>query len=146
MTYQQANAAKGGKRLCQQRAGYTIDVIGRFIDEQHVRLLPECDGDLRALAFPVAEGGPTREPVILKAEPSFERASLPVGRIEKGAKVGLRVVGLLWAVDGRSGEVKVAARWTELAGDDAKKGGLARAVGADHAGPAVAELEGDGFE
>ena len=64
MAHQQADAAEGDERFRQQRVGGKVDMIGRLVDEQNVRLPPEGDCDLRTFALAVAQRCPAIRPVL----------------------------------------------------------------------------------
>ena len=78
VAHQQADAAVAAEGLREQRAGLGVHVVGRLVEAEHRLVAPESHGDLSALAFAVAQGGPAIGPVAEQAEPRpLSRAARP---------------------------------------------------------------------
>ncbi len=141
MAHEQADAGELGERANEQAARVGVDVVARLVEGEHGGFAPEGDRDLGAFALAVAERGPALGPVVADAQAGLEHGG--VGRPDKILEKLWRLVGALRDVERQALPVHRAALGGEFAGDDLEQGGLARAVGPDHAGPSRGELHGE---
>jgi hypothetical protein len=86
----EAEPAEPDERLEQQVPGDTVEVVGRLVEEQHVRLGGERGRDLPARALPRGQGGPPApqgrvEVVGVQRQPTSQPFGDPVPGDREGA-------------------------------------------------------------
>src|SRR5690606_23508865 len=140
----EADPAMSDERLEQRAARGGVEVVGRLVEQEHVRLELERGGDLPALLLTGRERAPAVE--VLGVEPEAgahpRRAAVPAHR--EVHDLVARLLGRLArehdACALRLADHAAGARG-KLAGQEAQERGLASAVGAGHGGPSGTEVD-----
>ena len=147
------HAAEGRERLDEHRPRRRVGVVGRLVEQEHVRRLGQRAAELPALPLAGGEGGPAVERRGVEGEPRPEPARLAVGA--RGQRLDGRPGGSTAcgqsatrarALAGGEAQEHPPRSRLQLAGEEAQQRRLAGAVLAGEAGPAGGQVEVGGGE
>ena len=132
---------------CDGVACRRVDVVGRLVEDQYVRLQGECARDLQSFAFAARERVVPVWPVVCDAERVADCYGFRTPVAGKIIQIGrfdgdiLRTEG-----DNRVGRADLPVFRCERAACDVHERGFADAVVAEHGGPAGCERDSSVFE